>query len=236
MDKARIIAEIKRTAEENGGVPLGYRSFEDVTGIRSAQWHGKFWRSWSHAIEEAGLAPNLPPKAHEKVALVKAMVQLTRKVGHFPTNAEFFLEKRTDPTFPTFSVIKRKFGSRSVQVELVRTYATEHVEYRDVLDLLPEAAENGIEGAEPEGGDGSVYMLKLGKHFKIGKTFSVPRRHREIALELPEKPDVVHVITTDDPTGIEAYWHARFASKRTNGEWFSLTRDDIRAFKRRKFM
>ena len=82
--------------------------------------------------------------------------------------------------------------------------------------------------------DGYVYMIKLGKHYKIGKTFAVPRRHREIALELPEKPDVVHSIRPDDPTGIEAYWHARFESKRTNGEWFALAPDDVRAFKRRK--
>ena len=62
------------------------------------------------------------------------------------------------------------------------------------------------------------------------------RRERELAIQLPQKGAMLHKISTDDPSGIEAYWHRRFESRRGNSEWFNLTAEDVAAFRRRKYM
>ena len=108
----------------------------------------------------------------------------------------------------------------------------------DLISILPdvEASPLPSEGAriskEPEGW---VYLLQSGNHFKIDRSDELEKRVKQISIALPEKVELVHAIRTDDPPGIEAYWHRRFGDRRANGEWFRLLPADVRAFKRRKF-
>jgi Meiotically up-regulated gene 113 len=83
---------------------------------------------------------------------------------------------------------------------------------------------------------GYLYIFKHGtrREYKIGRTKNSLRREGELGIQLPEKLTPVHHIKTDDPAGIESYWHTRFATKRKEGEWFALAPDDVRAFKRWK--
>jgi len=82
---------------------------------------------------------------------------------------------------------------------------------------------------------GHVYLLRHDQDYKIGRSNDVARRCREVALLLPQDLEEVHRIDTDDPEGIERYWHERFAARRLRGEWFRLTGDDIAAFGRSRY-
>jgi Meiotically up-regulated gene 113 len=83
---------------------------------------------------------------------------------------------------------------------------------------------------------GHVYMQQVDKKFRIGKTNSLVRRYREVQLETPHQVGYVHTILTDDPDGVEKYWHQRFEPLRLqiSGDWFALKPADIAAFKRWK--
>lgn len=96
-------------------------------------------------------------------------------------------------------------------------------------------ATQGQRKAEPKIATGFVYLMKSGRHYKIGRTNSVGRRANELTIKIPISPVTIHSIETDDPIGVEAYWHSRFADKRRRGsEWFDLSQDDVEAFKRWK--
>jgi hypothetical protein len=118
-DKTSILAEIRRLAKEAGGAPPGQIRFTQATGITLGMWRGKFWRTWSDALREAGFAPNVPLEAYAKNEVVEWLTKLTVKLGHFPTFADQRLAKQSDPACPSETVF-RKLGTRASQIELVR--------------------------------------------------------------------------------------------------------------------
>jgi len=238
MDKQHILEEIRRTARANEGIALGWRRFETETGIKYLDWYGKFWTRWGDAVREAGLQANRMGEPFEDQFLLEKLVGLTRQIGRVPVQGDILMARRKDSAFPSEKAFRR-FGSKTERVARVIAYCDANAGCEDVAGLwrqIPVQDEEAYEVTRSKEVFGFVYLTKSGRFYKIGKTNAAGRRERELAIQLPEKASTVHVIKTDDPSGIEAYWHNRFGAKRHHGEWFTLTADDIHAFKRRKFM
>ena len=93
-------------------------------------------------------------------------------------------------------------------------------------DLIPDPEPAISKSAEA----GEVYLLKSGKHYKIGRTNLFERRFKEIKLQLPFSVEEIHCIRTNNVALLENHWHERFRLCRKNGEWFQLSEADVREF------
>jgi hypothetical protein len=239
MKREHILQELRRTAEANGGVPLGRSSFFKETGIKESDWKGKFWARWSDVVREAGLEPNQKQSAFSESFLIEKFIALMRELGRFPVVAELRMKKRSDASFPNSKVYER-FGSKAQLAAKIQDHCKGHRGYEDVVMLCSVVANQRVSDVENdvESGEnfGFVYLMKSGRFYKIGRSNAAGRREYEIGIQLPEPLQTLHTIRTDDPTGIEEYWHKRFAAKRKKGEWFDLNVADVSAFRRRKFM
>jgi hypothetical protein len=240
MNKELILSEIRRTANANGGMALGWRRFEEATGIRYYDWYGQFWTRWGDAVVEAGYEPNRMSQAYEDEFLLEKLATLTRLLGRVPIAGDLLLAPKNDSTFPSEKVFRR-LGSKPQRASRVIAFCEIHPGYEDIAQLWrPVVIVEQPREVESTNCTvptvGYVYLLKHGtrREYKIGRTNNPLRREGEIGLQLPEKLQPIHYIETDDPAGIESYWHLRFASKRKQGEWFALTAEDVRAFKRWK--
>jgi hypothetical protein len=228
-----ILEEIQRLAKSNGGQPLGIRAFERETGIRESAWRGIYWARWGDALIEAGFAPNEWQGKLETELVFSKFVEACRHFSRIPTVDELRMYGRMSKEFPASKSIYRHFGSKNALLNNLRMWIKGREGFEDLEVILGAATDSATDQSAPK--EGLVYLIRSGAHYKIGRSDDLERRVKEIRISLPEAATLVHSIRTDDPAGIEAYWHRRFADKRANGEWFKLTAANILAFKRRKF-
>lgn len=239
VSREHILQEIRRTAADNGGAPLGRSRFAAETGIRPGDLN-RYWARWSDAVREAGLTPNRLNERFPDDEVLQPLALEVRHFGRMPTIQEMRLRRREGTSLPSANVYRRYGSTKRELVAALADYSSARDDLADVAELLapllvePEAQVQ--DAGEDTEAFGYVYLIKSGQHYKLGRTNSVGRRERELAIQLPERATTVHTISTDDPAGIEAYWHRRFADRRGNGEWFALSAADVRAFKRRRFM
>ncbi|WP_438702500.1 GIY-YIG nuclease family protein [Tabrizicola sp.] len=233
----RILSEIKRLAAENGGKAPGKAYFQQETGIAESDWYGKAWLRWNDVVADAGLIPNEKQERLSSDMVLDKYAEVCRHYGKPPSSAELRFYARETPTFISHNTFAKHFGSKDGVIAALRDRAIERGD-EDLIVMLPQVkayhASTDDRGST-NASEGWVYLLQSGNHFKIGRSDELERRVKQISIALPAKVELVHAIKTDDPPGIEGYWHRRFAQQRANGEWFKLSQADVRAFKRRKF-
>jgi hypothetical protein len=188
------------------------------------------------AVAEAGFEPNeRNTQSLSDDELTGKIADYVCEIGHFPTVNERKLKRRSDPTFPSHGVIDARFGRRQDLLGSLVAFATDRPGYEVVLDacgpLLAAEVVNSANDPDGDSAPGYVYLIRMDKWHNIGCTRDILRRQGELRIALPTKEHLVHTIETDDPFGVEGYWHRRFADRRVQGEWFELTPRDVKAFR-----
>jgi hypothetical protein len=235
--KVEIVQAVKAAANADGSDTIGKARFYMVTGIPEAAWT-YYWPRWNELLEEAGLAPGAMQGRLSDDDVVVALIPLIRQRGRWPTHREVSIYARAHPGFPADTTVRSR-GDRATLAHKLLEHCRDRAELSDVAEICEKIAAARPANDLFESKDaiqGYVYLMKSGRDYKIGKTKSPHRRKGEIAPLLPNETEIIHKIPTDDPDGIERYWHTRFEAKRQRGEWFRLDRSDIRAFKRRNYM
>ncbi len=234
--KENILREIQATAKQLGGKTPGRAKFIELTGITEYEI-GLYWPRWTDAVVEAGLEPQkFVTMKYGDDELLELVALLARRLGHFPVRNEIRMERKNDTTFPDTKVIENRFGTKQNLLRRLYDFTKDRPEYFDIREsvgaLLVDDEVNDAESASKDADIGFVYLVKMDKWFKIGKTNDILRRTGEIRITLPERETLIHTIETVDPSGVEAYWHRRFDTRRRNGEWFLLSNSDVKEFKK----
>lgn len=169
--------------------------------------------------------------------MIEKFISLIQELGKYPVMGDLRLKAKQDKNFPSHNVFSR-VGKKAELAKKIIEYCERKGGLNDIVEICKPNTTSQAEYkiSKEQEVIGYVYLMKSGRYYKIGRTNALGRREYDLGIQLPNKITTIHTIKTDDPNGIEAYWHKRFEEKHRNGEWFDLSNEDIKAFKRRKFM
>lgn len=247
MEKAEIIACIQALAKTNGGVPVGRSRLLKEAGITEGQY-SKFG-TLGELQAEAGYSPNSLNSALDEEDILRQLVDLCSLQGEFPTIQKMRAAREKFPQrFPSHNTYKRLGGTQaakacavvawlsgkdiltneeSIALKICRPLAIKFEKETEVPDAHFEAC-------------GYVYLFKDTTAYKIGSSIDPASRRLTLQTGNPRDIRLIHQIITDDPRGIEDYWHRRFNARRRimagGSEWFDLRREDVAVFRSRTRM
>jgi len=168
MDKSHILAEIQRTAKDNGGEPLGAARFFQETGIKQTDWYGKLWARWGDALREAGFEPNQFNRPYPDDELINAFISLIRELHRFPVRGELKMKARGDKSFPSHNAFAR-LGSKRQLAAKILSYCEKHSGHEDVAALCEPVVREEVSTSDStpqETAMGFVYLMKSGQYYQ----------------------------------------------------------------------
>ena len=235
MNRDDILAAYRQFAQSTAddrppGMNQFLRAYPEVS---QHAFRSGFWRTWRSFQTEAGVAPNTINARHPDQEVVASLARLARTLDRVPSSDDVAFARRHDKSFPSDGAIRTRASTLPKRAELLRAFCEQNTDWQDVLSLLPAAVDRDRAPVSVGKIMGYVYLMKDGSRFKIGHTNSVGRREAEAATWLINAR-IIHDISTDDPEGVERYWHRRFEPKSIEREWFALDAVDVAAFRRWK--
>jgi len=236
--KEEIIRELQRCAKENGGkTPSEKKFYENSEVIRYDRM--KYWPNYGELVHEAGLIPNNFDKTkYSYEQLCEMFIEVIRDNGKWPTRGILDVKHHNDSDFPNSATFFNKLGLTKDLARTILKFIEDKDEFKDVVEIcnsvLKKSTGQDKDSESQDVTSGFVYLGEQHGNYKIGKTRDINRRREDISLLGAEPFNLVYAIKTDDIDGVEKYWHNRFSTKRKRGEWFNLSRVDVKAFKRWK--
>lgn len=102
-----------------------------------------------------------------------------------------------------------------------------------IADAEERMQQTALNEREPDGPiPGYVYLIHgIGTSwYKIGVSLDTKVRLKQLGTQGPFKIELIHQLKVDDMVAVESYFHRLFNGKRAEGEWFTLSPDDIKLF------
>lgn len=242
LTKEEIIEKIQKWANENNGRTPSEKIIKEELEIPRWTWTN-YWTKATDMQRSAELNPQVFDKTkYTKDDLCNKFIEFLREKGHWPSRAELDFKHKQDITFPASGTFYTKLGqiNNGELVESISMYIKNKSGYNDILSICNsllsglEEKEKSVKSVITNEKHGFVYMFKTGRYYKVGCSEDTARRYRELSSQFPDELKHKHKIETDDPLGVESYWHKRFKSKHIKGEIFNLDAADVKAFKRWK--
>ncbi len=222
------------------GKLLSQADFMRQTRISAYHWEGGYWRSWSEFQAALGFTPNKRKTKTPDGVLLRRYAELALELKRLPRYTDMKVRRRQDPSFPCDATYYL-FGGHARFMLKLEAFCEGKPEFAPVAAMLDERRSqyiarqrNGTRGVR-----GFVYLCRAGepqlRTYRLGHERGGYKRVRRLAQRMRVLPDTIHVIDTDDPQGIESYWHARFRPYRMGENVYHLDWNDVLAFRLRRF-